>query len=81
MKIIFDDGTEETCSADDQREISVAPPLFKPISRPPKHLTRVWRNPLTYAKLVTVRCANIVPGHWVMTHEGPGIKRVARVEK
>jgi hypothetical protein len=79
MRIVFEDGTSEKCSPTDQRQISVAKPIFHPAQRIPKHLKRVWDNPPTYARLAVLRCRIIQPNHYVMT--GTGLKRVARVER
>ncbi len=75
MILYFEDGTSEECSLDDQRQISVAQPIFHPAKR----LRRVWDKPPTYARLAVVRCRVIQPDHWVMTDAG--MKRVARVER
>ena len=81
MKIILEDGEEQVCSPDHQRDISVLAPLIRP-QRVPKDFKRISSNPPTaptYAKLITVRCDLIVAGHWVFT--GYGLKRVVKVEK
>ena len=79
MRIVFEDGTSQECSPTDQRQISVAKPIFHPAQRIPKHLKRVWDKPSTYANLIVVRCNLIVPDHYVMTDVG--LKRVTRVER
>jgi hypothetical protein len=78
MKIIFEDGESQQCLSSDQRQISDGEVLFRD-HRIPKHLTRVWDSPPTYARLVVVRCENIVSGHYIMT--ASGLKLVASVER
>jgi hypothetical protein len=77
MRIVFEDGTSQECSPDDQRQISTLAEFY-PAQRP-KHLKRVWDKPPTYANLVVVRCRLIVPDHYVMTDAG--LKRVVSVHR
>ena len=78
MKITYHDGSSETCAAHDLRQIAVAGPTFDPNHSVP-HLTRVWDNPRTYAKLALVECRALAPDHWVMTRSG--LKLIARVKR
>jgi hypothetical protein len=80
MKIIFEDGSSEECSLSDERQLSASEIRVHPDNRSvPKHLKRVGNDPPTYTQLATVRCAFIVPDHWVMTTNG--LKRVVKVER
>jgi hypothetical protein len=78
MRIMYQDGSFETCLPTDQRQISVSMVLIRP-ERLPKVLKKVWDEPPTYARLAVARCSMIPSGAHVMTSDG--LKRVASVEQ